>query len=63
MKKFMMESFHQMDTEEDLLLCYWMVELPSVNKDTSKEKLDKIIEPKLRLNKPYIEQRIKELNW
>lgn len=62
MKKFMMESFHQMDTEEDLLLCYWMVELPSVNKDTSKEKLDKIIEPKLRLNKPYIEQRIKELN-
>ena len=62
MKKFMMESFHQMDSEEDLLLCYWMVELPSVNKDTSKEKLDKIIEPKLRLNKPYIEQRIKELN-
>ena len=57
-----MESFHQMDSEEDLLLCYWMVELPSVNKDTSKEKLDKIIEPKLRLNKPYIEQRIKELN-
>ena len=51
-----------MDSEEDLLLCYWMVELPSVNKDTSKEKLDKIIEPKLRLNKPYIEQRIKELN-
>lgn len=39
-----------------------MIELLGVTRDTSKDKLDSIIDPKIKLNKAYIEQRIKELH-
>lgn len=62
MLAFMSKSIPQMESEEDFLICYWMVELSLVSKETSKEKLDAIIEPRLKLKKSYIEQRIKELH-
>ena len=42
---------------------YWMIEFFKVSKDTPKDQLDAIIEPRQKLNKPYIEQRIRELRW
>lgn len=51
-----------MKEEDDLLIGYWMIEFLGVSRETSKDKLDSIIDPKIKLNKTYIEQRIKELN-
>ena len=41
---------------------YWMVEFVQMRRDVKKEYLDEVIDPKhLQLNKPYLEDRIKEI--
>lgn len=41
---------------------YWMIEFVQMRRDVKKEYLDEVIDPKhLQLNKPYLEDRIKEI--
>lgn len=44
------------------MIGYWMIEYLGVSRETSKDKLDSIIDPRIKLNRTYVEQRIKELS-
>lgn len=36
LKKFMQRNIENMGSDEDLLICYWMVELSGITRETSK---------------------------
>lgn len=60
-QEFLQKKGSCLKDDDELLMGYWMIEFLKVSKDTPKDQLDAIIEPKQKLNKPYIEQRIREL--
>ena len=60
-QEFLEKKGSYLKEEDELLMGFWMVEFFKVSKDTPKDQLDAIIEPKHKPNKPYIEQRIREL--
>ena len=62
-QEFLQKKGSCLKDDDELLMGYWMIEFLKVSKDTPKDQLDAIIEPKQKLNKPYIEQRIRELRW
>ena len=66
LRLFLETKGRYLETQQHFILGYWMVEYMGLNKDTTKEQLDSIIEPKLKLSQGYIWQRIKEsleLKW
>lgn len=50
-RTFLSKNSGQIREDDDIIIFYWMVEYLGITRDTPKDKLDAIIEPKSKISK------------